>query len=437
MTTDTSGAALLRAVGLMPDGPGILGRPIRAAGRGVYVVELATPLPRAPIDITIVGKWIESLPGLRLDGERPTTKALAARLAAFWLPSSPVVFVGSTDNAIAGRITALERHILGERRPHAAAQWLKTLRIDGMRAWWAATDAPEEYEDALLAAFDATIPAAERTVLHDQSIVLPFANLRTPSGGRKHTGITGAVTPEEVSAPPPPTHVVELPPGDADGIPPAHNAGTLRRTNVTPPPAAGTRPPRARTPAGRSTAGNAPASGTRASATRSAAPRTTTTPAARTTRQPVAPLQLTADGHARLIAEHHELTQTRRPEVIDRIRKARELGDLKENADYTSAREEQSFLEGRIQALEGQLRHAVVVLPTDGTRVALGSRVTVEVDGEESEFTVVGPAESDPRSGRISSASPVGRALVGRAAGEDAIVVTPRGPVRYHVVSIN
>ena len=446
MTTDIGGAALLRTVGLMPDGPGVLGRPIRAAGRGVYVVELATPLPRAPIDIAIVGKWIESLPGLRLDGERATTKALAARLAAFWLPSSPVLYVGSTDNSIAGRITALERHILGERRPHASSQWLKTLRIDGMRVWWASTDAPEEYEDAVLAAFAETIPAAERAALPDESIVLPFANLRTPSGERKHTGITGAVTPEEVVAPPPPTHVVELPPGDADGVPEARNAGTLRRTNVTPPPPAGTRVPRARTPAGRSTAGTsagtsavpaARASSSRAPTPREATPRTPATPIARTARPPVAPLHLTADGHTRLIAEHHELTQMRRPEVIDRIRKARELGDLKENADYTSAREEQSFLEGRIQALEGQLRHAVVVQPTDGTRVDLGSRVTVEVDGEESEFTVVGPAESDPRTGRISSASPVGRALMGRAAGEDATVITPRGPVRYRVVSIS
>ena len=147
-------------------------------------------------------------------------------------------------------------------------------------------------------------------------------------------------------------------------------------------------------------------------------------------------MQLTPEGHARLIGEHKELTQGRRPEVIDRIRKARELGDLKENADYTSAREEQSFLEGRIQAIEAQLRHAVVIQPTDGNRVALGSRVTVEAGGEETEYTIVGPAESDPSSGRISSVSPMGRALLGRAAGDVAVVSTPRGEVRYRVVSI-
>ncbi len=416
MTIDISGAALLRAVGLMPDGPGVLGRPIRASGTGVYVVELPAPLPRAPIDHAIVGKWIEGLPGLRLDGERPTSKALVARLAAFWLPSSQVLFVGATDQSISGRISALEHHVLGERRPHPSAQWLKTLRAEGLRVWWAHTEAPEEYEDALLAAFSDTVPAAERAALYDQSVALPFANLRTPSGSRKHTGITGAVPPEEKVAPPPPTRVVQLPPGDADGVPEARGTGSTRRTNVTPPPAAR---PRSRPAAVRTVPSTRISSATAGAG-----------------RPPVSVVELTPDGHARLLAEHHDLTQTRRPDVIDRIKKARELGDLKENADYTSAREEQSFLEGRVQALEAQLRHAVVIQPTDGTRVALGSRVLVEVDGEESEFTVVGPAESDPRNGRISSASPVGRALMGRSAGDDAAVETPRGSVRYRVLSI-
>jgi transcription elongation factor GreA len=416
MPSDPSGAALLRSVGLMPDGPAVLGRgQIRASGPGVYVVELANPLPRAPIDINVVGKWIERLEGLRLDGERPTSKALAARIGAFWIPSSPVVFIGSSEKSVAGRVQALEHHVLGDRQPHASSQWLKTLRIDGMRVWWARTDAAEEYEDALLAAFGDAVPAAERAALHDPSVVLPFANMRTPSGARKATGITGAVVPEEKVAPPPPARVVDLAPGDADGVPEARNAGTTRRTNTTPPPPAGVRRPRAATPRGRSTA-------------------TATTAAAG--RPPTEGVQLTPDGHTRLLEEHRQLTQERRPEVIDRIKRARELGDLKENADYTAAREEQSFLEGRIQAIEGQLRFAVVVAPTDGTRVALGSRVTVEQDGEEQEFTIVGPTESDPSSGRISSVSPVGKALLGRAAGDEAVVVTPRGQTRYRVISI-
>src|SRR5437868_5708931 len=218
----------------MPDGPGVLGRPIRAGGAGVYIVELPSPLARAPIDINVVGKWIEGVPTLRLDGERPTSKALLGRLAAFWLPSSLVLYVGSSDTSMGGRIGALERHVLGERRPHAASQWLKTLRVEGLRVWWAASAAPEEYEDALLAAFAETVPAEERAALFDPSVVLPFANLRTPAGDRKRTGITGAVPPEEPALAPPPTRVVEVMAGTADGVAEVRGSGTVRRTNLSP-----------------------------------------------------------------------------------------------------------------------------------------------------------------------------------------------------------
>jgi transcription elongation factor GreA len=424
MPDDLGAPDLIRAVGLMPDGPAVLGRPVRASGGGVYVIELATPLPRAPLDQVVLGKWIERLPGLRLDGERPTSKTLAARLAAFWVPSSPVVFVGSTDKSLGGRVQALDRHVLGDRQPHASSQWLKTLRIDGLRVWWANTSAPEEYEDALFAAFAARVPPEERALLYDQKVVLPFANHRTPSGERRTSGLTGAFVPDERLPAPPATTVVDLPPGDAFGVPEARNPGTTRRTNTTPPPAPGVRRPRAATPAGRSTA-------TRAASTRAPSAR-----AAAAQRPEAERLQLTPEGHARLVEEHRALTEDRRPEVIERIVRARELGDLKENADYTAAREEQSFLEGRVQALEAQLRNALIVEPVDTNRVTLGSHVTVELEGEQQTFIVVGPAESDPLSGRISSVSPVGRALLGKREGEDALVVTPRGDVRYRVVSI-
>jgi transcription elongation factor GreA len=146
---------------------------------------------------------------------------------------------------------------------------------------------------------------------------------------------------------------------------------------------------------------------------------------------------VTADGMARLQGELDQLTRVRRPEVIERIARARELGDLKENADYTAAREEQSFLEGRVQAIEAQLRVAVVAMDAAGsTRVVLGSRVTAEVDGGPVTFEVVGQNESNPGAGRISSASPVGRALLGRTVGDEAVVATPRGEARYRIVSI-
>jgi transcription elongation factor GreA len=146
---------------------------------------------------------------------------------------------------------------------------------------------------------------------------------------------------------------------------------------------------------------------------------------------------LSAEGLTRLRGEHEELV-ARRPGVVGRIRAAKELGDLKENSDYHAAREEQGFLEGRIQAVEAQLRAAVVVdAPSDTTRVAMGSHVTVEVDGEESRLTIVGTTESKPSAGRISQDSPVGRALVGKNAGDVAVVRTPGGEVRYRIVAID
>ena len=93
MTRDGGAAELFRTVGLRPDGPAILGRPFRASGGGVFVIELPAALPAAPIEITRVGKWIERVPSLTLDGVRPTSKQLATRLNAFWLPSRTVLYI--------------------------------------------------------------------------------------------------------------------------------------------------------------------------------------------------------------------------------------------------------------------------------------------------------------------------------------------------------
>jgi len=407
VTRDGGAAELFRTVGLRPDGPAILGRPFRASGGGVFVIELPAALPAAPIEITRVGKWIERVPSLTLDGVRPTSKQLATRLNAFWLPSRTVLYIGSTPSSIVGRVTALERHVLGDRRPHASSQWLKTLSVSGLKVWWAETQATEEYEDALLTAFAQAVPPDEVARLHDQARVLPFANLRTTAGESKAHGIAGAFVPEEPAAVMPPTYRVDVPPGDADGArPDARGSGTLRRT------------------------GRAPATA-RVSVRRPATPK-----AARVAR-PGDQILLSAEGLTQLRTEHEELV-ARRPGVVSRIRAAKELGDLKENSDYHAAREEQGFLEGRIQALEAQLRAAVVVdAPSDTTRVSMGSHVTVEVDGEESRLTIVGTTESKPSAGRISQDSPVGRALVGKNAGDEAVVRTPGGEVRYRIVAID
>jgi transcription elongation factor GreA len=139
----------------------------------------------------------------------------------------------------------------------------------------------------------------------------------------------------------------------------------------------------------------------------------------------------------RMTAELDELTRVKRPEVVNRIKTAREHGDLKENAEYHAAREEQSFLEGRVQALEDRIRRAVVVDEVATGRVLIGSTVTVEIAGEELTYTIVGSAEANPAAGRLSSASPVGAALLGATAGAEVDVRTPRGEVRYRVVSVD
>src|SRR6478609_7998908 len=211
MTQDLTAPSLLRSVGLMADGPAVWGRPVQAQGPGVFVIELPGPLPSAPIELTRAGKWIERVESLRLDGERPLSKALAALLAAFWLPSQTVLYVGSSERSIARRVAAMGATELGDRRPYSGGHWLKTLRsLDGLKVWWAATAATEEYEDALLAAFAAGVPEADLAALPDRVVVLPWANLRRPTGERKATGLKGALIPEPVVVPLPPTRVVRV-----------------------------------------------------------------------------------------------------------------------------------------------------------------------------------------------------------------------------------
>ena len=413
-----SAPALLREVGLLADGPLPWGRPVPGRSPGVFVVELPTAVPSAPIELTRVGKWLERVPGLLLDGARPTSRALAARLGSFWLPSQTVLYIGATSATISGRVAAMERTVLGDRRPFSGGHWLHTLRtLSTARVWWTATAAVEEYEDALLAAFAATVPDGERAALPDPDVVLPFANLRRPTGERKTTGLAGSLLPEPVEPTRPPTRVVDVPDGDAEGArgePPPPRRRASKATSFPSPTSS------------RAGGGGASTPGSR---------RPSEQPPTVTAGGPAA--TLTAEGVERLRAELAELTGVRRPEVIARIRAAKELGDLKENADYSSAREEQSFLEGRVQAIEARLRQAVIaVVPPAGAGADLGSQITVEIEGTTDTYTLVGTAEADPSSGRLSVASPVGRALLGAVAGDEVAVQTPRGPVTYRVVSV-
>lgn len=422
-TAAGSGAAeLLRSVGLLADGPVVWGRPVPARGPGVFVLELPAPRAHAPLELTRIGKWLERVPELRLDGERPSSRALAARLDAFWIASARVVYVGSTDGSIGGRIEAIRNTVLGERRPHPGGHWLHALTgLETVRIWWAPTDAVEEYEDAVLSAFAEWVPAAERATLPDRDVVLPWANLRTATGERKATGLANSLQPGDPVQRVPPGRITELPPGAADGaggIPPSRAAGgTVRRA---PRPAATTPAPRPRP----ITTPRVPASAPRAGPSAAAEP-----------------TWISADGLARLQAEHAELTTQRRPEVIGRIKAAKELGDLKENSDYTAAREEQSFLEGRIAQIEATIRTAQVIEASaaddSSGRIHLGATVTIEDEaGSRSTFRIVGSSEADPANGRISNVSPVGRAILGRSDGETVDITAPRGVVRYRIVSV-
>src|SRR5262245_21526756 len=219
MPDDRTAATLLREVGLMADGPAPWGRPVRHPAPGVFLVELPAPLASPPLDLALVGKWLERVPELRLDGARPVSKDLQARLAAFWLPSQPVLLVGSSPGSVAGRLSAMAKTVPGDRKPAWTGFWLHFLRNVGeLRVWWAATDAPEEYEDALIDAFAAGVPEAERERLPGGGLAMPWAVLRSPAGIRKPTGIANPLLPEvKAPEPPPVKRIVHLPTAEADG----------------------------------------------------------------------------------------------------------------------------------------------------------------------------------------------------------------------------
>ena len=148
---------------------------------------------------------------------------------------------------------------------------------------------------------------------------------------------------------------------------------------------------------------------------------------------------LTAEGLARLQEELQYLKGPAREQLAQRLRAAIQQGDLSENADYISAKEEQGFLEGRIRELDQILSHYVLIDEEQTNRevVNVGARVTIqEEDFDPEEFQLVGPKEADPRKGRISHESPIGRALLGKRAGDSVIAETPNGSIRFKIIKI-
>ncbi|MEK7848498.1 MAG: transcription elongation factor GreA [Chloroflexota bacterium] len=148
--------------------------------------------------------------------------------------------------------------------------------------------------------------------------------------------------------------------------------------------------------------------------------------------------ELTKEGLAKLEAELHHFHTVRRAEVAEKIKRAKETGGTDHNADYEEAKNEQAFVEGRIQELENMLKNAVVIShPQKASRVEMGSEVTVvDQDGKTQQFTIVGSAEARPIEGRISNLSPVGQALLGKKAGERVGVKAPGGTLHLRVTQV-
>lgn len=148
---------------------------------------------------------------------------------------------------------------------------------------------------------------------------------------------------------------------------------------------------------------------------------------------------LTPEGEKRLRAELDELRGPSRDELAKRLRSAIQMGDLSENADYIKAKEDQGFLEGRIQELEHILRYATLI-DNNGNRndiVDIGSTITVQEDDFPPEiYYLVGTAEADPQNGRISNESPIGQALIGKKVGSSVTIETPSGELRLTIIDI-
>lgn len=149
---------------------------------------------------------------------------------------------------------------------------------------------------------------------------------------------------------------------------------------------------------------------------------------------------MTEEGKQKLEQELEQLKSVKRKEVVERIKIARSFGDLSENSEYDSAKEEQAFVEGRITTLENMIRNAKIIVgdSENSSTVSLGKSVTfIELpDGDEETYAIVGSAEADPFDGKISNDSPIAKSLIGKQVGDQVNVQTPGGDMLVKIVSI-
>jgi len=148
------------------------------------------------------------------------------------------------------------------------------------------------------------------------------------------------------------------------------------------------------------------------------------------------PMLITASGLEELKKELAELTDVKRPKLVDRLSVARSMGDLSENNDYQDAKEELAFIDGRISELENLVTYAQIAKPSGNGAIDVGHKVTVKVDSSQAVFHIVGEWEADPAQKKISLSSPLGQALMGKKVGERVEVAAPAGKILYTIVAI-
>jgi transcription elongation factor GreA len=150
-------------------------------------------------------------------------------------------------------------------------------------------------------------------------------------------------------------------------------------------------------------------------------------------------IYLTQEGYQNIKEELDTLKNKTRPNVVERLALARQQGDLSENSEYTSARDDLAFIDGRMEELEDILKNAVVVEEKKGPKgeVCLGCKVTVKTNGNETVYHIVGEWEANPAQKKVSHTSPLGQALIGRKAGEEVEFEAPAGKIVFNIVKID
>ncbi|MEA3249448.1 MAG: transcription elongation factor GreA [Patescibacteria group bacterium] len=149
------------------------------------------------------------------------------------------------------------------------------------------------------------------------------------------------------------------------------------------------------------------------------------------------PVYVSKEGLKKLKEELVHLKTVKKPEVAKRIEEAKELGDLKENAEYHDAKDQMGWVMGRVIQLESEIGHAQIVEKTNGDTVGIGSSVKVKYGDKEKVMTVVGATEADPIQGLISNDSPLGQALIGKKVGDKVEVEVPAGKIMYSILEVS